>query len=507
MDYFEFVPYELRKKGLLLSDDLRMPSGIGTMSKEIVYKTIHHFNWVQLGGAITHPDKGKIIDMTADAKRHTGVEEAYIKIYPTDGYGNPDLLRQLIEMEKPDFILHFTDPRFWIWLYQIEHEIRQHIPIFFYHIWDDLPFPRYNENYYESCDWLGCISKQTYNIVKNVRERNPIKPWQLSYIPHGIDHKRYKPLNKEFPGEIIEYKAKDESGNEKLIKISEYDDMLNFRKKILQGHDVDFVLFYNNRNIRRKMAGDVILAFKTFWDELPEDKRDKVALLMHTHIVDNNGTDLMAVANTIAPECKILFSALKLEPRHLSYLYNIADVTINMASNEGFGLTTAESVMSGTPIISNTTGGLQDQHGWKDENGELIDVEKHLNSEWSSNHDRRYKDHGAWVKPLFPTNRALVGSPPTPYIFDDRCSWEDAAKAIMEWYNIPKKDRDARGLLGREFMMKEEIGMTAELMGNNFIKHMDNALENWKPRKRFSLIKTDIGGNKILPTGITLTAE
>ena len=29
----------------------------------------------------------------------------------------------LIEQERPDAILHYTDPRFWGWLYNIEHQI------------------------------------------------------------------------------------------------------------------------------------------------------------------------------------------------------------------------------------------------------------------------------------------------------------------------------------------------------------------------------------------------
>ena len=31
------------------------------------------------------------------------------------------------------------NPRFWGWLYHMEHEIRQNIPIFYYNIWDDWP--------------------------------------------------------------------------------------------------------------------------------------------------------------------------------------------------------------------------------------------------------------------------------------------------------------------------------------------------------------------------------
>ena len=57
-------------------------------------------------------------------------------------------------------IMIYTDPRFWIWLFHMEHEIRQNIPIFYYNIWDDWQ-PQYNENYYESCDLIMNISKQT----------------------------------------------------------------------------------------------------------------------------------------------------------------------------------------------------------------------------------------------------------------------------------------------------------------------------------------------------------
>ena len=44
-----------KKKILLFSDDLRMSSGVGTMSREIVMGTVHKFDWVQVGGAIKHP--------------------------------------------------------------------------------------------------------------------------------------------------------------------------------------------------------------------------------------------------------------------------------------------------------------------------------------------------------------------------------------------------------------------------------------------------------------------
>ena len=52
-----------KKKILLLSDDLRMTSGIATVSKEFVFGTMDKFHWVQLGAAVKHPEQGKEIDL------------------------------------------------------------------------------------------------------------------------------------------------------------------------------------------------------------------------------------------------------------------------------------------------------------------------------------------------------------------------------------------------------------------------------------------------------------
>ena len=47
-----------RKKILLLADDLRMHSGVARMSREIVVGTLHKYDWVQIAGAVKHPEEG-----------------------------------------------------------------------------------------------------------------------------------------------------------------------------------------------------------------------------------------------------------------------------------------------------------------------------------------------------------------------------------------------------------------------------------------------------------------
>jgi hypothetical protein len=165
-------PRPTKKKILLLSDDLRLHSGVGTMSREFVLGTAEQFDWFQLGAAIKHPDQGKIIDVSEDVNKELGIDHADVKVMPWSGYGDPQILRYLLETVKPDAILHFTDPRFWQWLYHMEHEIRQQCPIVYYAIWDDTPFPNYNWLSYASCDMILGISKQSHNIHNNVLRNN-----------------------------------------------------------------------------------------------------------------------------------------------------------------------------------------------------------------------------------------------------------------------------------------------------------------------------------------------
>jgi hypothetical protein len=155
-----------KKKILLLSDDLRMHSGVATMSRELVLGTLHHYDWVQIAGAIKHPEGGKVVDMCDASNKMTGLKDAYLKLYPVDGYGNEETLFGVIGAEKPDAILHFTDPRYWAWLYLIENQIRSKIPLTYLDIWDDLPYPMWNRPFYKSCDALFAISKQTDNLNK-----------------------------------------------------------------------------------------------------------------------------------------------------------------------------------------------------------------------------------------------------------------------------------------------------------------------------------------------------
>ena len=448
-----------KKKILLMSDDLRMHSGVATVSKDIVFETLNEYDWVQMGGAIKHPEAGKIVDMSDHLQKDFGIKDGYLKIYPVDGYGNEDLLRQVIDIEKPDAILHYTDTRFWIWFYNMEAEIRRNIPIFYYNIWDDLPDPQYNTNYYKSSDLLMGISKQTYGI--NKRLLPDYEDWQITFVPHGISERRFNKVEDDNVS-LIDFESKHKISNKK------------------------FKILYSNRNIRRKQPGDVMLAYKYFMDGLTPEQRDECVLVFHCSPVDDNGTDLPRVHKHLCPEYDVCFTyqtdGRPFGDNDMNLLFNSADVYINLASNEGFGLGSAEALTVGTPIIVNVTGGLQDQCGFK-KDGEFLTPDDYV--ELGTNHKGTYTEHGEWVFPVYPTNRSLQGSPMTPYIFDDRCQPEDASVQLKKLYDLGREERKRLGSLGTKFC--EENLMTSKAMGQEFISSMNGAFDNWKPKPKYTM--------------------
>ena len=477
-----YIPKDKRKKILLLSDDIRTQSGVGTMSREIVLNTAHHYNWVNLGGAIKHPEKGKGFDISHDINKHADLKDSSVKVIDSDGYGDPTLLRQIIKQEEPDDILHFTDPRYWIWMYNMENEIRQKMPLIFYTIWDDIPYPMYNKDFYRSDDMLLCISKQTKNIVKNVLKDHPKPDWAIQYLPHGIDTKKFYPIINDLEFDV-------------------------YKEKFLEEKNYDFIVLWNSRNIRRKNAPDIILSWRTFLDQLPEEQAKKCLLIMHTDPIDQNGTDLpKVVENFCNPKIhKVKFSSEKLKEKELNYLYNISDCHMFMTDNEGWGLGLTESLTTGKMIIAPVQGGMQDQMRFEDENGNWIN----FSTKHPSNVDGKYKKCGEWAMPIFPKTRSVKGSPLTPYIFASQVTIEDAAIALMKVYKMGPEERKKRGLKGKKWVSSKEAGFTAEIMGQRFIDNIDNCFKNWEPRKRFNLIKVDDTTipHNYNPNPISLTPE
>ena len=299
-----------------------------------------------------------------------------------------------------------------------------------------------------------------------MKMKNKPFPKLLGYVPHGLSPEMFYPiLNKEQDKEFQQYK-----------------------KNLFREKEYDFVVYFNSRNIRRKQIPDAILAFDHFLKQLPKEKADKCAMLLHCDPVDENGTDLIAVIETLCSNpANFIFSTGRKHVKEMNFMYNMADVQILLTSNEGWGLSLTEAMLAGVPIIANTTGGMQDQMRFEFEDGSWINFD----ADFPSNHRGTYKKHGKWAFPVYPSNHSIQGSPVTPYIFDDRCKWEDAAEQIMKVYNLGTEERKARGLAGREWAMGDEAGFTSKHQAERFIQYTDKLFSTWKPREQFELIEAN----------------
>lgn len=406
-------------KVLTISDHPLSPSGVGTQTRyicEALLKT-GRYQLTSLGGAIKHQDY--------NPTRTEEYGDDWV-IFPVDGYGNKDMVRSIVRNTRPDLIWFMTDPRFWGWLWEMENEIRPLAPMVYYHVWDNKPYPHYNKNFYESNDVIATISKVTDDIVRNVAPEV-----ETIYMPHAVQGDVFM----KRPGDQVE----------------------NFKKNSLPVYDRDkdkFLLFWNNRNARRKQSGTLIFWFKEFLDQVGHDK---ACLIMHTDPKDQFGQDLEQIINELGiDDGQVLFSRTKYPPDILSMMYNMADCTINISDAEGFGLATLESLSCETPIIVNMTGGLQEQ----------------------------VTDGKNWFGiGIEPSSKAIIGSQDVPYIYEDRIAKEDFLAALHKMYNMTPQERAEIGKAGRAHVEKN---YNFENFCSSWVKLMDDTHEkhgSWENRK------------------------
>lgn len=402
-------------KVLTLSDHPFSPSGVGTQTKYIIEGLLAtgKYQFISLGGAIKHQDyKPQKTEQWGDDWL----------LFPVDGYGNHEIIRSIMRTQKPDVIWFMTDPRFWGWLWQIENEIRSNIPMIYYHVWDNYPYPTFNRKFYLSNDHIATISKLTDDIVATVAPEV-----SRTYIPHAVNTDIFKRLPEE--------------------------DIKRFKKDNLKIEDDRFVFFWNNRNARRKQSGSLLWWYGQFLKKT----NTKCTLVMHTDPRDMHGQDLHAIMKELnLVNREVLISEQKVPPQNLAFFYNAADVTINISDAEGFGLATLESLACETPIIVNKTGGLQDQV--RDSDNNLFGIE------------------------IIPSSRAVIGSQEVPFIYEDRISEEQMVGALETFINIPEQDRRLLGKAGRQhvinnFNFKDFIDRWDKVITNEYNKGV------WSNRK------------------------
>lgn len=371
-----FIKPQKKRKILFLSDHPLAPSGVGVQARFLIEGLVKtgKYSFRCLGGAIKHQDY-----------RTIKVNDDFV-VKPVDGFGSADMIRQLLISEKPDALLIFTDPRQFIWLWEIEDEIHQVCPITYWHVWDNDPYPAYNKSWYDSTDLINCLSYKTYELVK------PNYPDKTHYIPHAFPKNVYHEIPKEERQELM---------------VQNFGPRANWFKAL-----------WVNRNATRKLPADVLASWKLFLEKLEAKHGHRNALLiMHTDPKDPEGPDLLAVAERLQLTNNVWFSTEKLQFDKMNILHNLADTTINVSKNEGFGLSTLISMQVGKPVIALKTGG---------ETSKVVD----------------YRDGSTHGVAIEPAKRALVGSQLVPYIYEDFASQEDIANAFLTVHDYTPEEKE-----------------------------------------------------------------
>lgn len=373
-----------------------------------------------LGGAIRHGSYDTI-----------QVNPDFI-VKPVDGFGTKDMIRSLLYSEQPDAIFLFTDPRQFIWLWEMEDEIHQVCPIVYWHIWDNDPYPQFNFPWYESTDLINCISWKTFELVK------PHFPDKTNYIPHAFPKNIFFPM----PEEQIQ----------------------NLRKQNFGPRADWFSVLWVNRNATRKMPADLLDSWKLFLENLEKKHGHKNAtLIMHTDPGDPEGPNLLAVSEMLGLTNNVWFSTEKLGFDQMNILHNITDTCINISKNEGHGLNTHASMMCGKPIIALCTGG---------ETRQVVDY-------------RDNTENGVAIKP---SKRSLVGSQLVPYIFEDYCTQEQVVDALMKIYEMTNEEKEAMktkvmSYCDFEFNYQKVVADWDKTMSTCikvFKENKEKGLPNWK---------------------------
>lgn len=410
-----------KKTILLLSDHPLSTSGVGTQARFLVSGLINtgKYSFKCFGGAVRHDNYDTIV-----------VNPDFI-IKPTNGFGDKNLLRKTLAQLKPDALMLFTDPRFFIWVWEMEDEIHQVCPIVYWHLWDNPPWPEFNRPLYESTDLINCINYPTYKMV---HERFPEK---TNYIPHAVPTDLYTPMSKE--------------------------ESMKFKASLLGKERLDhFTCLYVSRNARRKMPSDIIQSWKMFVDQLQEKEgHRKATLVLHTDPLDPEGTNLFQVIDMLGVKDNVVFSKDRIGFQEMRSLYNVCDTIVNRSCNEGFGLPTLEMMMCGKPIIAIKTGGLTRQVEDPD-TGEQYGIG------------------------LDPEVRTMVGNHMVPYIYEDFVSHETLRGAFMKMYSMGS---EARENLGKRAVERARREYNLSRVVADWDSSLTKTMDAWKtkPTPRWSV--------------------
>jgi glycosyltransferase involved in cell wall biosynthesis len=428
------IPKDQRKRILFITDSLNCTSGVGNISREIVYATANHFNWLVIGGFQSTANHGKIFDLSTNINAERGYTDSHVYEIQYSGYGDKNLYEHIVNNEKIDAIILMSDPRSHLTFFN-NINLFNNILICWYNIWDAYPTPHFNKAYYDSCDTLINISKFTDNIVKEILDER-VKDKIIKYVPHGFDQNMFFNVGENTP------------------EFAQFCDLTKIDRK-------KFNILFNSVNIPRKNIPVLLEAYKMFVDA-NNSEYDKFNLILHTQETSLGGNLVQIMDGLYGKNHKYNVHIIeqRFDTTMMRYLYNACDVLVLPSSQEGFGMSLGEAVMCEKMIIAPLHGGMSDQ----------MDFGK-----------------GVWAEPILDFTSVLTSNDVVPYIYSNYIDKKDLFKALSKIYQLPEQERKRRGKIGREFFINN--GLTSYNMTENVGQILNESMETFIEKLNYTLTK------------------
>jgi glycosyltransferase involved in cell wall biosynthesis len=427
------IKKEDRKRILFITDSLNCTTGVGNISREIVYATANHFNWLVVGGFAKTEKHGQVFNLSDVINKDRNFVDSNVLEIHYNGYGDRNLFQQIANTEKIDAILLMSDPRSHLEFFN-NINLFKNIPICWYNIWDALPTPYFNKPYYDSCDTIINISKLTDNIVKEVLH-DVIDTKLIKYVPHGFDENKFYKIDTNH---------------------SEYPELNKFKDLVQDGKKYKFTFLFNSVNIPRKNIPVLLEAYKMFVDT--NGNKDDFNLILHTQCDQT----VKAMEGLFGKNHNYNVTILeqRFDERMMRYLYNMCDVLVLPSCQEGFGMSLGEAIMCEKMVIAPLHGGMSDQMNF----GKCD-----------------------WAEPIFEFNSVLTSNEVVPYIYSNYIDKKDLHKAMTKLFKLSQVDRERFGTNGRNFFLNN--GLRSIDMTESIGTILNQSIDNFVPKINCNLTK------------------
>jgi glycosyltransferase involved in cell wall biosynthesis len=265
-------------------------------------------------------------NVTVVAPNTGGVQQPFkagnAKVYPVlnNGYGNVSVLRESLQIIKPDIVLMFTDINAVQYVFNISNEIRSRAKLIVYDALESSLINKAYTTYRAEIDDFVTYTRRSQSLLNTAGIES-------TYIPFGINTDEFK-----------------------LLTDDEHE---KFKKQVLQEELKDVVTFlWHGINNSRNRVLDVVHAFEKAYKQ-----NNKIALMMLFQGYEADYTPIQNYIMDYAPRLPIVVDEQANSRLTVNAHYYMADAYVSIPTVSKFEFGALRALATGrTPMLSSTVG-------------------------------------------------------------------------------------------------------------------------------------------------------